>query len=120
VQSNPDLPRLTPQDEGIIAAIKLANEKLGEVGNPPQGRIDRHGRPQAQQDSLAGPHGDVGRHTNGSHHNEYNGCCTGISVLTAGTPTESHPRRAGEDHDATQLPSLINIAQRSDRSSEPR
>jgi hypothetical protein len=149
VQSNPDLPRLTQQDEGIIAAIKLANEKLGEVGNPPQGRIDRqpsrpasvtgtndgiqrrdsgrsralgplalgdsssvketpdprsiqgkpdanhmsedtqrlareiiretdklgkvanpgsgNGRPQAQQDSLAGPHGDLGRHTTGSH-----------------------------------------------------
>jgi hypothetical protein len=41
VQSNPDLPRLTQQDEGIIAAIKLANEKLGEVGNPPHRRIDR-------------------------------------------------------------------------------
>jgi hypothetical protein len=40
-QSNPDVPRLTQQDEGIIAAIKLANEKLGEVGNPPHGRIDR-------------------------------------------------------------------------------
>jgi hypothetical protein len=40
-QSNPDLPRLTQQDEGIIAAIKWANEKLGEVGNPPHGRIDR-------------------------------------------------------------------------------
>ena len=46
VQSNPDLPRLSQQDEGIIAAIKLANEKLGEVGNPPRGRIDRQpGRP---------------------------------------------------------------------------
>jgi hypothetical protein len=149
VQSNLDLPRLTQQDEGIIAAIKLANEKLREVGNPPQGRIDRqparppsvtgtndgiqkrdsgrsralnplalgdssavketpdprsiqgkpdlnhmseetqrlareiireteklgkvanpgsdNGRPQAQQDSLAGPTGDLGRHTNGSH-----------------------------------------------------
>jgi hypothetical protein len=157
VQNNPDLPRLPQQDEGIIAAIKLANEKLGEVGNPPQGGIDRqpsrpasvtgsrpasvtgtndgiqrrdsgwsralgpqalgdsssaketpdprsiqgkpdanhmseetqrlareiiretdklgkvanpgsgNGRPQAQQDSLAGPHGDLGRHTNGSH-----------------------------------------------------
>jgi hypothetical protein len=153
-QSNPDLPRLTQQDEGIIAAIKLANEKLGEVGNPPHGRIDRqpsrpasvtgtndgiqrdgiqerdsgrsralgplalgdssavketpdarpiqgkpdvnhmseetqrlareiiretdklgkvanpgsgNGRPQAQQDSLVGPNGDLGRHTNGSH-----------------------------------------------------
>jgi hypothetical protein len=41
VQSNADRPRLTRQDEGIIAAIKLANEKLGEVGNPPHGRIDR-------------------------------------------------------------------------------
>jgi hypothetical protein len=40
VQSNPDLPRLAPQDQGIVAEIKLANEKLGEVGNPP-GRIDR-------------------------------------------------------------------------------
>jgi hypothetical protein len=28
-QSNPDLPRLTPQDERILAAIKQANEKLG-------------------------------------------------------------------------------------------
>jgi hypothetical protein len=37
VQSNSDLPRLTQQDDGIIAAIKLANEKLGEVGNPPTG-----------------------------------------------------------------------------------
>jgi hypothetical protein len=46
VQSNPDLPRLTPQDQGILAEIKLANEKLGEVGNPPRGRIDRQpGRP---------------------------------------------------------------------------
>ena len=149
MQNNPDLPRLPQQDEGIIAAIKLANEKLGEVGNPPQGRIDRqpsrpasvtgtndgiqrrdsgrsralgplalgdssavketldprsiqgksdanhmseetqrlareiiretdklgkvanpgsgNGRPQAQQDSLAGPHGDLGRNTTGSH-----------------------------------------------------
>ena len=154
MQSNPDLPRLTQQDEGIIAAIKLANEKLGEVGNPPHGRIDRqpsrpasvtgtndgiqrdgiqgrdsgrsralgplalgdssavketpdprsiqgkpdvnhmseetkrlareiiretdklgkvanpgsgNGRPQAQQDSLVGPNGDLGRRTNGSH-----------------------------------------------------
>jgi hypothetical protein len=148
VQSSPDLHRLTQQDEGIIAAIKLANEKLGEVGNPPHGRIDRqpsrsasvtganngiqrrdsgrsralgplalgdssagketpdprsiqgkpdvnhmsdesqrlareiiretdklgkvanpgrgNGRPQAQQDSLAGPNGDLGRPTNGS------------------------------------------------------
>jgi hypothetical protein len=41
VQNNPAPPRLTQQDEGIIAAIKLSNEKLGEVGNPPQGRIDR-------------------------------------------------------------------------------
>jgi hypothetical protein len=46
VQSNPDLPRLTPQDQGILAEIKLANEKLGEVGNPPRGRIDgQPGRP---------------------------------------------------------------------------
>jgi hypothetical protein len=147
VQSNPDLSRLSPQDEGIIAAIKMANEKLGEVGNPPHGRIDRqpsrsasvtgtndgiqrrdrgrsraldplalgdspvkdtpdprsiqgkpdvnhmseeserlareiiretdklgkvanpgrgNGRPQAQQDSLAGPNGDLGRPSNGS------------------------------------------------------
>jgi hypothetical protein len=45
VQSNPDVPRLAPQDQGIVAEIKLANEKLGEVGNPP-GRIDRQaGRP---------------------------------------------------------------------------
>jgi hypothetical protein len=29
VQSNPDLPRLTPQDQRILAAIKQANEKLG-------------------------------------------------------------------------------------------
>jgi hypothetical protein len=29
VQSHPDLPRLTPQDERILAAIKQANEKLG-------------------------------------------------------------------------------------------
>jgi hypothetical protein len=41
VQSNPDLPRLTQQDERILAAIKQANEKLGEVGNPPNGRTDR-------------------------------------------------------------------------------
>jgi hypothetical protein len=154
VQSNPDLPRLTPQDQGILAEIKLANEKLREVGNPPRGRMDQqpsrpasvtgpndgiqrdgiqrrdggrsralgplalgdsssvketpdprsihgkpdashmseesqrlareiiretdklgkvanpgsgNGRPQAQQDSLAGPHGDLGRHTTGSH-----------------------------------------------------
>ena len=46
MQSNPDLPRLTPQDQGILAEIKLANEKPGEVGNPPRGRIDRQpGRP---------------------------------------------------------------------------
>jgi hypothetical protein len=38
VQSNPDLPRLTQQDERIIAAIKQANEKLGAVGNPTNGR----------------------------------------------------------------------------------
>jgi hypothetical protein len=41
MQSNPDLPRLSPQDQGIMAEIKLANEKLGEVSNPPHGRIDR-------------------------------------------------------------------------------
>jgi hypothetical protein len=29
VQSSPDLPRLTPQDERILAAIKQANERLG-------------------------------------------------------------------------------------------
>jgi hypothetical protein len=29
VQSSPDLPRLSPQDERILAAIKQANEKLG-------------------------------------------------------------------------------------------
>jgi hypothetical protein len=41
VQSAPELPRLSQQDGRIIAAIKLANERLGEVGNPPPGRIDR-------------------------------------------------------------------------------
>ena len=41
VQSNPDLPRLTQQDERTLAAIKQANEKLGEVGNPTNGRTDR-------------------------------------------------------------------------------
>ena len=41
VQSNQDLPRLTQQDKRILAAIKQANEKLGEVGNPPNGRTDR-------------------------------------------------------------------------------
>jgi hypothetical protein len=41
VQRNPELPRLTQQDERILAAIKQANEKLGQVGNPPNGRTDR-------------------------------------------------------------------------------
>jgi hypothetical protein len=41
VQRNADLPRLTQQDERILAAIKQANEKLGQVGNPPNGRTDR-------------------------------------------------------------------------------
>ncbi len=41
VQRNADLPHLTQQDERILAAIKQANEKLGQVGNPPSGRTDR-------------------------------------------------------------------------------
>jgi hypothetical protein len=41
-QRNAKLPRLSQQDERIVAAIKQANEKLGEVGNPPSGRTDRH------------------------------------------------------------------------------
>jgi hypothetical protein len=48
VQRNPDLPRLTQQDQAILAAIKQANEKLGEVGNPPNRRTDRQpSRPAA-------------------------------------------------------------------------
>ncbi len=41
VQRNADLPRLTQQDERILAAIKQANEKLGQVGNPSNGRTDK-------------------------------------------------------------------------------
>jgi hypothetical protein len=40
-QRTPDLPRLTQQDQGILAAIKQANEKLGEVGDPANRRTDR-------------------------------------------------------------------------------
>jgi hypothetical protein len=57
-QSNPDLPRLTQQDEGIIAAIKLANEKLGEVGNPPHGRIDQQ---PSRPGSVTGPNDGIQR-----------------------------------------------------------
>jgi hypothetical protein len=41
VQTQPDLPHLTQQDERILGEIKQANEKLGEVGTPPKGRTDR-------------------------------------------------------------------------------
>jgi hypothetical protein len=37
-QSNPNLPRLSQQDQRIIAAIKQANDRLGKVGNPTHGQ----------------------------------------------------------------------------------
>jgi hypothetical protein len=40
-QSKADLRHLTQQDQGILTAIKQANEKLGEVGNPANRRADR-------------------------------------------------------------------------------
>jgi hypothetical protein len=39
VQSNSDLPRLTQQDEGIIAAIKLANENSEKSETRPTGGL---------------------------------------------------------------------------------
>jgi hypothetical protein len=62
VQSNSDLPRLTQQDEGIIAAIKLANEKVGEVGNPPHGRIDRQ---PSRSASVTGTNDGIQRRDSG-------------------------------------------------------
>jgi hypothetical protein len=87
-----DVNHMGEETQRLAREIIRETDKLGKVANPRSG----NGRPQAQQDSLAGPHGDVGRHTNGSHHNEYNGCCTGISVLTAGTPT-GRPLGAGSN-----------------------
>jgi hypothetical protein len=58
VQSNPDLPRLTPQDQGILAEIKLANEKLREVGNPPRGRMDQQ---PSRPASVTGPNDGIQR-----------------------------------------------------------
>jgi hypothetical protein len=61
-QSNPDLPRLTQQDQGILAAIKQTNEKLGEVGNPADRRADRQlSRPA----NVVGTNDGIQRRDNG-------------------------------------------------------
>jgi hypothetical protein len=52
VQSNSDLPRLSPQDQKIIAAIKLGNEKLEAIGNPTNGRSKN--RPPSRPKGVGG------------------------------------------------------------------
>lgn len=49
VQSNPKLPRLSQQDQRIIAAIKQANDRLGKVGNPTNGE-DKNTQPSRSAD----------------------------------------------------------------------
>jgi hypothetical protein len=61
-QRNPDLPRLTQQDQGILAAIKQANEKLGEVGNPANRRTDRQ---PSRPANVVGTNDGIQRRDNG-------------------------------------------------------
>jgi hypothetical protein len=60
-RSNSDLPHLTEQDQRVIGEIKLANEKLGRVGNPINGNSENRqpGRPA----NVTGTNEDIHRRT---------------------------------------------------------
>jgi hypothetical protein len=63
-QSNPELPRMTQQDERTIEEIKQANEKLGTVGNPTNGQTKN--RQPGQRAKVVDPRKGIERETTGS------------------------------------------------------
>jgi hypothetical protein len=63
VQSNSDLPRLSPQDQQIIAAIKLGNEKLEAIGNPTNGRSKN--RPPSRPANVIGTNNGIQKRNGG-------------------------------------------------------
>jgi hypothetical protein len=59
LQSTPDLPRLTQQDQRLLREIKYADDRLGRVGNPKVGDKRASGEP-----GMAGTSQDLRRETN--------------------------------------------------------
>jgi hypothetical protein len=100
-ETNPDIPRMTREDQRIIDEIKQANERLGTVGNPATGRTEN--RQTNRPGEVTRTNEDIQRRNTDRSR-----------PLTVSAPSDSSA--AGERTDPRSVESKPNVSQMSEDS----